>query len=527
MLRRSFLAGTAAATMLPRPSLAQPAAARVLKYVPQADLTVTDPVMTTAYITRTHGLMIWDQLYALDSDLRAQPQMVEGHTVEEDGRRWTFRLREGLVFHDGEPVRGRDCIASIRRWAQRDALGQALLARLDEMSAPDDRSFVIRLKRPYGAMLDTLAKIGPSALFIMPERLAATEATRPIPEIIGSGPFRWKADERVVGARAVYERFDRYRPREGGRVSWASGPKQVQFDRVEWHVMPDPATAAAALTNGEVDWWENPPNDLLPVLERSRNVATQLATPLGTIGTGIFNHLHAPFDKAAVRRVVMEAMSQEDCMMAAAGTDPQLRRTGVGIFTPGTPMASEADLGPITAKRDMETLRRALVEAGYKGERVVLMIPTDQAALAGIGEVCLDTLRRLGMNVEPAVSDWGTLVQRRASKAPPDQGGWNIFNTTWSGLDMINPVVTQVLRCNGERGFFGWPDIPRIEELRDAWLDAPDVPAQQRIAAKLQKVAMQEVPFIPTGQYFYKTAYRRNLAQVPEGMFVFWGIRRA
>ncbi|MCQ4162346.1 ABC transporter substrate-binding protein [Roseomonas sp. GC11] len=530
MLRRSFLAGSAAAALahpLASPALAQPAGARVLKYVPQADLTVTDPVMTTAYITRTHGLMIWDQLYSLDSNLRPQPQMVEGHVVEEGGLRWTFRLREGLVFHDGEPVRGRDCIASIRRWAQRDPLGQGLLARLAEMTAPDDRSFVIRLKRPYGAMLDALSKVGPSALFVMPERLAMTEATRPIPEIIGSGPFRWKADERVVGARVVYEKFAGYRPREGGTPSWGAGPKIVNFDRVEWHVMPDPGTAASAIGNGEVDWWENPPNDLLPVLERNRNIATMLATPLGTLGTGIFNHLYAPFDKAAVRRVVMEAMSQEDCMIAAAGTDPALRRTGVGIFTPGTPMASTADLGPITQRRGMEVLKKALVEAGYKGEKVVLMIPTDQAALAAIGEVCLDTLRRLGMNVEPAVSDWGTLVQRRASKAPPEQGGWNMFNTTWAGLDMINPAVTQVLRCNGEKAFFGWPDIPAIETLRDAWLDAPDVETQQKLCAEIQKVAMQEVPFVPTGQYLYKTAYRRSLAHVPDGLFVFWGVKRA
>lgn len=527
MHRRTLLTAAAAAPFLPRPSLAQPASARVLKYVPQADLTIIDPVMTTAYITRTHGLMIWDQLYGLDAELRPQPQMVEGHTVEDDGRRWTFRLREGLVFHDGEPVRGRDCIASIRRWAQRDSLGQALLARLDEMSAPDDRSFVIRLKRPYGAMLETLAKVGPSALFVMPERIAATEATRPITEIIGSGPFRWKADERVVGARVVYEKFGGYRPREGGASSWAAGPKRVHFDRVEWHVMPDPGTATSALTNGEVDWWENPTNDLLPILERNRNVATQLATPLGTMGTGIFNHLHPPFDKPAVRRVVMEAMSQEDCMIAAAGTDPALRRTGIGFFTPGTPMASDAGLEPLTKRRDMETLKKALAEAGYKGERVVLMIPTDQAVLAAIGEVCLDTLRRLGMNVEPAVSDWGTLVQRRASKAPPEQGGWNMFNTTWAGLDMINPVVQQVLRANGERAFFGWPSIPRLDELREAWLDAPDVAAQQRICAEIQKVAVQEVPYVPTGQYLYKTAYRRSVTDVPNGLFVFWDIRRA
>ncbi|ONG48806.1 ABC transporter substrate-binding protein [Pseudoroseomonas deserti] len=527
MHRRSLLLAGSAAAFLPRPSLAQPVGSRVLRYVPQSDLTVTDPVMTTAYITRTHGLMIWDQLYGLDAGLRPQPQMVEGHTVEEDGRRWTFTLRPGLVFHDGEPVRGRDCVASIRRWAQRDSLGQALLARLDEMGAPDDRRFVIRLKRRYGAMLDTLAKVGPSALFIMPERLANTAPTSPITEMVGSGPFRWKPDERVVGARVVYEKFAGYRPREASPVSWAAGPKVVNFDRVEWHVMPDPGTASAALSNGEVDWWENPTNDLLPLLERNRNLATQLATPLGTMGTGIFNHLHPPFNNPAIRRVVLEAMSQEDCMIAAAGTDPALRRTGIGVFTPGTPMASEAPLETVTRPRDLEASKKALAAAGYKGEKVLLMIPTDQPVLAAIGEVCLDTLKRLGMNVEPAMSDWGTLVQRRASKAPPEQGGWSMFNTTWAGLDMINPVASQVVRANGERAYFGWPDVPAIETLREAWLDAPDVTAQKRIAGEIQAAVLREATFVPTGQYLYKTAYRRNLADVPNGLFVFWGIRRS
>jgi len=525
MFRRSLIAATAAAATLPRPSLGQ--APSVLRYVPQADLTVVDPVLTTAYITRTHGLMVWDQLYGLDSELRPQPQMVEGHTLEDDGKLWTFRLREGLRFHDGEPVRGRDCVASIRRWAGRDSLGGALLARMDEMSAPDDRSFVIRLKRPYGAMLDTLSKLGPPALLIMPERLASTDASRAITEIVGSGPFRWKADERVVGSRVVYEKFAGYRPREGGPAIWAAGPKRVNFDRVEWHVMPDPSTAASALVNGEVDWWENPTNDLLPVIERSRQVTTILATPLGTLGTGVFNHLHAPFNNPAIRRVVLEAMSQEDCMIAAAGTDPALHKSGVGTFTPGTPMANTAGIEAVTKPRDMEASKRALLAAGYKGERVVLMIPTDQPVLQAIGEVCLDTLKKIGMNVEPAVSDWGTLVQRRASKAAPEQGGWNMFNTTWAGLDMVNPVVQQVLRCGGERGYFGWPDIPRIEALRDAWLDAPDVEAQKRIAAEIQTLAMTEVPYVPTGQYLYKTAFRRRLTDVSGSLFTFWGVRPA
>ena len=266
MRRRTFLSASAATT-LAIPSIGRSASASVLRYIPQADLTVIDPVMTTAYITRYHATMVWDQLYGIDSQLQPQPQMVEGHTVEDDGRLWTFTLRDGLRFHDGEPVRGRDCVASIKRWAARDPMGQALLVRLAEMTAPDDRRFTIRLNRPFGLVVNCLAKLGPPALMIMPERIALTDPFQSIKEVIGSGPFRFVPGERVVGSRVVYTRNQDYVPRPGGTPDWLAGPKIVNFDRVEWHVMPDSGTAAAALENGEADWWENPPNDLIPALE--------------------------------------------------------------------------------------------------------------------------------------------------------------------------------------------------------------------------------------------------------------------
>ncbi len=131
-------------------------------------------------------------------------------------------------------------------------------------------------------------------------------------------------------------RIRHYVPRSGGTVDWLAGPKIVHFDRVEWVVIPDPATASGALTNGEVDWWENPPNDMLPLLERVRAAcAWNWAHRWATSSTGIFNHLHPPFDKLAVRKVVLEAMSQADFMTAAAGTDPEMWKDGVGIFAPG------------------------------------------------------------------------------------------------------------------------------------------------------------------------------------------------
>ncbi|WP_428535471.1 ABC transporter substrate-binding protein [Rhodopila sp.] len=528
MQRRGFLAGAAtAAAMTEHDAWGQTKAARVLRYVPQADLTVIDPVLTTAYITRYHATMVWDQLYGIDSKLQPQPQMVDGHSLSDDGRTWTFTLRDGLRFHDGEPVRGRDCVASIKRWAARDPMGQALLARVAEMTAPDDRRFTIRLTRPFSLVLACLSKIGPPALVVMPERLAATDPFVSIKEVIGSGPFRFLANERVVGSKVVYARNQDYQPRQGGKPDWLAGPKIVNFDRVEWVVMPDPATAAAALENAEVDWWENPPNDLLPMLERDHTVRTEDNGPLGTIGTAVFNQLHPPFDKPEVRRIVLEAMSQTDFMTAAAGTNRELWRDGIGIFTPDTPMANSVGLQAINGpKRDHETLKKALPAAGYRNERIVFMASSDQAVQNAEDAVALDALQKLGINVDYQVMDWGTLVQRRASKEPPDKRGWNMFITGWSGLDMTTPITNQTLRSNGAKAWFGWPDLPPVQSLIEAWLEAPDLPTQQHIAAQIQDKALDLVPYIPTGQYFSRTACRHDITGIIPGQFVFWNVRR-
>jgi len=531
MQRRDLLAGAGAAglaSVLPRPSLSQGAAgARTLKFIPQSDVAVLDPIVTTAYVTRHHAYMIWDTLYGFDQDYKPQPQMVEGHAVEDGGRRVTMRLREGLKFHDGEPVRARDCVASIRRWAARDALGQVLMATTDELAAADDRTIVFRLKRPFPLLFDGLAKPSTPVCFIMPERLAQTDPTRAVTEMTGSGPFRFKADERVPGARLVYTRFEDYVPRADGTPNWTAGPKRVFFDRVEWHVTPDPATAAAALQNGEMDWWENPTGDLQPVLRRNRNIVLEIPDPTGLMAICRFNHLFPPFDKAAIRRALLGAVVQSDYMTAVIGTDRSLWREGVGFFPPDTPMASEVGLEAITGPRDFDKVKRDLAAAGYNGEKVVLIAATDFPTLNALAQVGNDMFRKAGMNVEFVATDWGTVVQRRASKEPPDRGGWNVFFTFWAGVDMFNPAVHQSLRGNGDAAWFGWPTIPRIEALRQRWFDAPDLEAQKMIAAEIQKVAFEEVPYLPLGQYFQATAYRRGITGVLKGIPVFWNVQRS
>ncbi|WP_137179587.1 ABC transporter substrate-binding protein [Roseomonas sp. AR75] len=526
--RRELISVVAGGLALPMPSVrASGVAARRLRFVPQADLAVLDPVVTTAYVTRNHALMVYDTLYGLDAALRPVPQMAEGHRVEDDGRRWTFRLREGLRFHDGEPVRARDCVASIQRWWQRDPLGRLMAARVEEIAATDDRSFVIRLSRPFGPMLDALGKLASPICAIMPERLARTDPARAVTEVVGSGPFRFRAEERVPGALAVYERFEDYVPRADGTPEWTAGPKRVHLDRVEWHTLPDPATAAAALQRGEMDWWEQPAFDLLPLLRRRDDIAVVTTELLGSISLCRFNHLHPPFDNPALRRALLHAVNQADFMTAVAGAEPGAWRDGVGIWPPGSPLASEAGMEAITGPHDLERSRREIRESGYRGERIVALVSTDFPTGKAAGEVGTDLFRRLGLNVDHVAADWGTVVQRRASREPVERGGWSCFYSGFATLDLLDPGLHQPLRGSGQDGWFGWPTIPRMETLAAAWIDAPDLAAQRAIAAEMQRLAFEEVPYLPLGQYFQPTAYRRRLTGVLRGPPLFWNLRQA
>ncbi len=522
--RRSFV--QLASGSLAAPQIARAQAATVLRFIPQADVTGLDPVWTSVYVTRNHGYLVFDTLYGQDDALRVQPQMVEGAVTECDGRLWRLRLRDGLLFHDGTPVLARDCVASIRRWARRDAFGQTLMSVTDELSASDDKTIVFRLKARFPMLPEALGKVGINMLPIMPERLASTDPFRQVTDMVGSGPFRYLADERMVGSRAVYQRFDRYRPRENGVVACTAGPKIAHFDRIEWIVIPDLATAAAAMQAGEADWWEQPSFDLLPQMRRAPDLRISVVEVNGNIGLMRLNHLFPPFDNPAIRRALLPALNQADFMQAIAGNATGSWRGDVGFFAPGSPMASDAGMAAITGPRDTERARREIRQAGYGGEAVVVMNPTDYPRISALANVAADMLKRCGLNVDLQDMDWGTVIQRRASKAPPGQGGWNVFFTTFTGVDMSSPAAHLALRGNGTAGWFGWPTAPRLEALRDAWLATDDTAARQHIAAEIQAQAFVDVPFLPLGSFTQPTVQRKNLVGTLTGLSLFWNVRR-
>jgi peptide/nickel transport system substrate-binding protein len=523
LLGRSVLG---AAGLLTAPRVARAQAARPLRFIPHANLSVVDPVASTAYVTRNHGMLVWETLYALDDSFRPQPQMLAGDEVSDDGLTWTFTLREGLRFHDGEPVLAADCIASLSRWARRDAFGGRLATLTEEMVALDDRRFRIRLKRPFAHMREALGKPGSLCPFIMPARIAARDPFQPFggAEVIGSGPFRFRADEWVAGARVVYERYPGYVPRASGEVSFLAGPRRVAVPRIEWTIIPDPATAAAALRAGEVEWWERATPDLLPILRREGALSVAVPDPLGFISTLRMNHLQPPFDNPALRRAILRAVNQEDYMTAVMGTDRSLWRTGVGVFTPGTPLATDA--GMEAMRFDLDRARREVAASGYRGEPVVVLAATDVPAVAALSAVGIDMLRRAGLTVEEQAMDWGSVIRRLGSREPVSRGGWSAYFSNWAGLDHLDPAGHLVLRGQGAQGFIGWPDSPRLEALREQWFDAPDLAAQRAIAAAMQAQAFIDVPYVPLGQFFQPMAYRRTLrgAAQPGGIPRFWGV---
>lgn len=530
MNRRQFLTATAAlagaSVASPRLASAQ-GAARVLKFVPSSDLTVLDPMFTTGFVTRNHALMVYDTLFGVDENQRAHPQMAEGYTVEDNGLTWRITLRPGLKFHDGEPVLARDVVQSLKRWATRDPYGMTLIARTQEIVAESDRVVAFRLTKPFPHLADLLGKPTPYLPAIMPERLAKTPSSQQVSEIIGSGPYTFVAKERVSGALAVYQRFEDYVPRPEGQTSFMAGPKVAHFDRVEWHTMPDAGTAASALQMGEIDWWEQPSADLMPLLQRNQNLVTTILQADGLMGVMRFNHMQPPFNNAKVRRALFAGIVQSDYMISVAGEDKKNWRDGVGFFQPDSPMASKEGLEPLIGPRSNDAVKKALAEAGYNGERVVMLAAADSALTYPLNEVGAAYLRSVGINLDYQTQDWGSVWQRLQSREPVEKGGWSIHCNYTAGLSAMNPAAFSYLRGNGTGALFGWPTSPAIEGLREAWLDSGDLEEQKRICRDIQLKAFEEVPFIPLGVFYQPTAYRKNLTGMLKGLPLFYGVRRA
>ena len=439
--------------------------AKTLKVVPHSNLAILDPIWTTQYMVRNHGYMIYDTLFGTDEKSQIRPQMVERWTVSPDNRLWTFTLRNGLAFHDDQPVTGEDVIASLERWGKRDTMGQKLFSFIQRMDTPDARTFRIFLREACGIMLEALGKPSSNVPFIMPKRVADTPADRQIEDYTGSGPYVFRKDDWKPGNLVVYTKNAKYIARNEP-PSGTAGGKRVFVDRVEWHVgIRDPQTQINALIKGEVDIIERPAFESYGQLRKESGIEIVNKNSLGFQYMARFNHPHPPFNDPKIRQAALAAMTQEPFLRTQVGIK-EYYKPCASMLTCGTPYGS-ATGSEIQSKSNLNKSQELLKAAGYDGTPIVIIKPTDLASIGKLPDVAAQQLRQAGFKVDLQSMDWNTLVSRRAKREAPAQGGWNLFLTAWVSPDIWSPLTNAAINSSCDKAWFGWSCDEQIEKLRD------------------------------------------------------------
>jgi peptide/nickel transport system substrate-binding protein len=513
-------AGALFATMNP----ARAQAKKTLRMAPHAALRVLDPVVTNAYITRNHAFMVYDTLFAVDAQYRPQPQMVQEWSVSDDKLVYSFTLRDGLAFHDGQPVTAEDCIASIARWVKKDVIGLRLAAVTSGMQALDAKTFRISLKEPFGPIFEGFARPSSIPLFIMPKRIADLPADKVLEEVVGSGPFRFLPSEFRPGVSWAYERNEKYVPRSEPPSGLAGG-KVVKVDRVEVVWFPSRQTAINALAKGEIDLLESMNADQRSLLQGNKEVV--LRRKAGPSASTIrFNWAQPPFDNVKVRQAVQAVATQQDYMDTAIG-DPESYQICAAFFGCGTPL--ETDVGfPDTGKPNIAKAKALLQEAGYKGEKIVIITPGDVASFAPLAPLTQQLLRQIGMPSEIQTMEWSAFLARRAKPEPVTEGGWNLAHAVFDRIDLISPLGNLNFDARGKGAYTGFVDDPETEALKGRYQRETDPAKQKAIVEEMQKRAYELVFYIPLGTYFDYEAFRANVSDyVPSAVMAVWGVSKA
>ena len=489
------------------------------------DINTVDPIATTNYTIRNSSYLIYDTLFSMDANFQVQPQMAESYEVSEDGLTYDISLRDGLTFHDGSPVTAEDAVASINRWGAADGLGKTMFSKLESIEATGETTFVIKMAEPWAQVLPALGKVSSNVPVIMPARLAANDASDPVQEAIGSGPYRMIADEWVPGAKAVSEKFDRYVPRSEP-ASMAAGGKVANFDRVEITYIPDTATAIDALIAGEVDWIEEVPPDMLPLFDGVDGAKTIAAKQSGNSLQLVVNHLNPPFDNPKIRHALQLAVEAEPFMQAIFGDRTEMYKVCAAVFFCDTPFASDINAERVM-KRDPAAAKALLEEAGYDGTPVLLMHVSDISSHDAAYTVLKPMLEEAGFVVEAQGSDWATVATRRASKEAVSDGGWNVFFTGWGFIDQINPMTNVYVSGACDNAWFGWACSEELQALREEFATTADPDRQRELAEEMQRLTHDLVSYVPLGQMFPLQGVSTDLSGLLESPVpFFWNVRR-
>ena len=516
LTKRGLIGGAALAALAPARLRA---ADRPMTVVLESEVIILDPHATTAAITRTFGTHVFDTLFASTAAGAIRPQMVNAHTVSTDGLQWRFTLRDGLSFHDGAPVTAADCVASLQRWAPRDSLGRMLLAAGAAMTADGPRAFSIALREPFPLMLDVLGKPNAPLPVMMPARIMAGIGEGRIKEIVGSGPFSFRADAWRPGDSMVLQRFADYVPRPEP-ADFLSGGKVVHVDQVVLRAVGDDVTGANALIAGEIDYMQYLPFDLIAKLDRTPNVKLMALRGLDMFqGNFRLNHASGPFADPAIRAIMWKLVDQRETL-EAIGIPARFRLDECpSYWMCGAPLSTDA--GSAMAKLDIPAARAALARTAYKNEPVIMMQVSGSISQAA-GSVLAQHMKEAGFTVEEQVMDWGTVLARRAKRE-----GWSLFPVYSNGTDMASPL-NHFYISNNCADYPGWSCSTAMTGLLSDFAHAPDATARKGIAATIQEEAYRLVPSVMWGQFSRPAGYRSRLQNLAQSAYpIFWGMSLA
>lgn len=546
--RRAVLTGLALPPLIHAANAAPaPRPERRIVFAPQAMPASLDPVATLTPAARTAGLAVFETLYGTDARQNPMPQMVQRHRVEEGGRQWVLQLRPEQMFHDGTPVTARDCVASLRRWMRRDRPGHGLAERLASLEATAGDVLTIRLKQPLPSLPALLSRSQPGPPVIMPARLAETDPATPVPEITGSGPFRLAEDSWQPGAGFRLVRFDRYTTRVEAS-SFTGGRRVALVDEVLWR---DPADPLQALRDGTVDWVETLPLAVPDDLKNNRGLVMSRLNTLGFYAVLRLNAAHGPMSNPRLRQAVLATVDQTAVMETVFGAGSDLFRTPAGLFLPGSAFVNDAGKDRVNAKRSPRAIRALLSEAGYRGEKLIVLTPAGDPVHAALTAAVIEELRQAGLTIQErpatrqaldALRDGQTGRDGRAQeeitrevpgKVPGQVPGqvpgavlgedWSAFCDSFPGADHMDPSGIRTGRAAGP----GWPEDPAADRARAAWIDTESIALQNAAAARLQEQVFLTVPFVTLGQWFTTAAWRTTLSGQQAGACpVFWNVAR-
>lgn len=524
--RRQGLLTAAALVAAPHLGRAQ-ASDKPFRFVVNVGLQNLDPVSSPSFVTRNFAYLVFDTLVSLDGQGRYRPQMLEGWETSADKLTWTFRLRSGLAFHDGNPVTSEDVVASLKRWGARDAIGRRLMAATAELTAPSPNTFVLKLSRPFGGVIDALGKPSVHVPMIMPARIAsATPPTQQVSEIVGSGPFVFLRNEWVPGDRASFRRNEKYVPRSEPADGLAGG-KVAKFERVEMLTMPDISLRYAALTRNEVDYLEYAPVDLIPRMRRDRNLVFAQAAGRAELMYAVsINHFQAPMDNVLVRRAIQQCLDRAEVLNGAGFGGDLGRPDCTAMFMCGAPYENNGGRDQI-AEPSIEKAKALLAEAGYKNEKVVVLHPLDSPLLNPFGSVLIDRMKRAGFNLDVQGLEWSAIAQRWSQKNPLESGGWSVVPVVYTGFDMADPLSNLGIgyNCTGNQPW-GYCDDKLSPVI--AQFEAESDPAKRAtLATEIQKLAVEAATFPIAGQFRSPAVWRRELSGVIDfGFPVIWNMER-